>query len=86
MKGQEKSDFVQKITSQLDACITALVTGRGTDERLHEIEMKIKFLNSQLVLLVNTDPIFKDQSGDNQPTPQVVKQFDWNKVVKSLRS
>jgi HK97 family phage prohead protease len=86
MKGVEKSDFIEKITNELDVCVTALVNGRGTDERLHEIEMKIKFLNSQLVLLAETDPIQLDQSGDHKPAPQVIKKFDWNKVVKSLQS
>ena len=86
MKGQEKTKYVEKITSDLDACIKALVTGRGTDERLHEIEMKIKYLNSQLVLLASTDPINNYQSvNEDQPTPEI-KKLDWSMVVKSLQS
>ena len=86
MKGQEKSDHIEKITTELEHCIKALSNGGGTDERLHEIEMKIKYLNSQLVLLAKAEPITKGHSEIIKPTPEIVKPFDWNKVVKSLQS
>ncbi len=86
MKGQDKSDYIEKINDELNVCIKALSIGSGTDERLHEIEMKIKFLNSQLVLLARTEPTTKSHPDLNKPTTEIVENFDWNKVVKSLQS
>ncbi len=86
MKGQDKSDYIEKINDELNVCIKALSIGSGTDERLHEIEMKIKFLNSQLVLLARTEPTTKSHPDLNKPTTEIAENFDWNKVVKSLQS
>ena len=84
MKGQDKTDHIEKITSQLNICIKALSSGGGTDERLHEIEMKVKYLNSQLVLLATNEPVV-DHSIIVKSVPEIVKQFDWNAVVKGLQ-
>ena len=85
MKGQEKSDYVEKINNELNVCIKALSTGSGTDERLHEIEMKIKYLNSQLVLLARNEPTTKSHPDLSEPITEEIKPFDWNEVVKSLQ-
>ena len=84
MKGQDKTNYIEKITDELNVCIKALANGSGTDERLHDIEMKVKYLNSQLVLLATSEPTLKSHPDLDEPTPEITP-FDWNKVVKSLR-
>jgi len=42
-KGEEKTNVIKKITKELEVCIKALVNGKGTDERLQNIEMKVKY-------------------------------------------
>ena len=84
MKGQDKTNYIEKITDELNVCIKALANGSGTDDRLHDIEMKVKYLNSQLVLLATSEPTLKSHPDRDEPTPEITP-FDWNKVVKSLR-
>ena len=83
MKGQDKTDHIEKITNQLNICIKALSNGGGTDERLHEIEMKVKYLNSQLVLLATNEPVI-DHSVIVKSEPEIVKAFDWNSVITNI--
>jgi HK97 family phage prohead protease len=79
-KGEEKTDYIEKITKELDICIKALANGKGTDERLQNLEMKIKYLNSQLISLatIEPDPVHSIKS---EPKIEI---YDWNKVVNSI--
>ena len=83
MKSGNKVDFVQKISNEIDTLVKSLVTGKGTDERLFDIEMRIKFLNSQLVSLAEHNPTdVKGQLVENKPeTPQ----FDWSDVIQKIK-
>jgi hypothetical protein len=64
--------------------VKALSNGKGSDERLYEIEMKIKYLNSQLVLLALSEPMVKNYSVISEPMKKDVNLFDWNKVVNNI--
>jgi hypothetical protein len=64
----------------LDVCIKALANGKGTDERLHNLEMKVKYLNSQLISLANIEPDLI-HSMKSEPKTQT---YDWNKVITSI--
>jgi len=79
-KGEEKTDYIEKITKELDVCIKALANGKGTDERLQNLEMKVKYLNSQLISLatIEPDPVHSIKS---EPKIEI---YDWNKVVNSI--
>jgi HK97 family phage prohead protease len=79
-KGEEKTDYIEKITKELDVCIKALANGKGTDERLHNLEMKIKYLNSQLISLANIEP---DLIHSIKSEPKI-EIYDWNKVINSI--
>jgi hypothetical protein len=82
MKSEEKIDFAKKLSSEIDLLVKSLVNGKGTDERLFEIEMKIKYLNQQLVSLAESEPMVKSHS-------EIIKsdkpEFDWSIVVNSLK-
>ncbi|NBV61621.1 MAG: HK97 family phage prohead protease [Rhodobacteraceae bacterium] len=79
-KGEEKTSYIEKITKELDTCIKALANGKGTDERLHNLEMKVKYLNSQLISLVNVEP---DPVHSIKSEPKI-EIYDWNKVINSI--
>jgi HK97 family phage prohead protease len=80
MKSENKKTFIDKISNDLQTVIKALVNGKGSDERLYELEMKANFLSSQLTLLAQTEPenhsvkLYEPE----QPT------FDWTEVISKL--
>jgi HK97 family phage prohead protease len=80
IKGEQKTAKIEQITNELNICIKALANGKGSDERLHEIEMKVKYLNSQLITLANADPI-TIQSVKSEPLND---PFNWSNVINNL--
>jgi len=80
MKSENKKTFIDKISDDLQTVIKALANGKGSDERLYELEMKANFLSSQLTLLAQTEP--ENHSVElyepEQPT------FDWTEVISKL--
>ncbi len=80
IKGEQKTAKIEQITNELNICIKALANGKGSDERLHEIEMKVKYLNSQLITLANADPI-TIQSVKSEPLNDA---FNWSNVINNL--
>jgi len=84
IKSQNKTAYIDKITNELNVQVKALSNGKGSDERLYEIEMKIKYLNSQLVLLALSEPMVKNYSVISEPMKKDVNLFDWNKVVNNI--
>lgn len=80
IKGEQKTAHIEQIKDELNVCIKALVNGKGTDERLHEIEMKVKYLNSQLITLASADPI-SIQSEQSEPEKEL---FNWSNVINNL--
>jgi HK97 family phage prohead protease len=83
MKSGNKVDFVQKISNEIDTLVKSLVTGKGTDERLFDIEMRIKFLNSQLVSLAEHNPT--DVKGQLVESKTETPQFDWSDVIQKIK-
>jgi len=82
MKSEQKKSFIDRISEDLQTVIKALVNGKGSDERLYELEMKANFLSSQLTLLAQTEP------GNHseivyEPEPQV---FSWKAVMEVLET
>jgi hypothetical protein len=47
------------------------------------MEMKLKFLNGQLLSLASIEPHNVKHSNDVTPI-EIEKPFDWNKVIKSI--
>jgi HK97 family phage prohead protease len=75
-----KKDALHKIANQIGLVSKALANGNGTDERLYELEMKLKYLNARLVDISNIDPLDIKQSTveDQQPV------FNWSEVSKLI--
>ena len=81
-KGLKRTDIIKDITKQLDVVTKALINGRGTDERLFDLEMKLKYLNSRLIDLAIT-PVVNAKTTDVQLINNE-QNFDWQKVDKLL--
>ena len=85
MKAADKPDYALKIFKEIEVLQKSLINGQGTDERLYNIEMKLKYLQSQLLLLAEADPSPR-QSVESQAneTPSKQKDFAWSKVFNDL--
>lgn len=81
IKGEQKTEKIDKISSELAQVIKAISNGKGTDERLHKLEMKANFLSTQLTLLAKAEPFKKEHSTEDKPENTA---FDWNKVLNSI--
>ena len=77
----EKISMMDRLTNEINVIVKSLVNGKGSDERLHELEMKLKFLNAQLIEVANTNPVMKDQFAVESKS----NAFDWNKVNDLLK-
>lgn len=84
MKSESKEDAIDHISEELNQVIKSLSIGQGSDDRLHELEMRAKYLGSQLSILAKSEPIEKITPDEVKPLENTIKPFDWNKVVKSL--
>jgi HK97 family phage prohead protease len=82
IKSENKNEIIERISNDLHIVIKALSNGKGTDERLYELEMKSKYLSSQLVLLAKQDPMLI-QSVKSEP--EDVELFNWSNVVNNLK-
>jgi len=84
IKGQDKPNYAMKLFNDITTLQKSLVNGQGTDDRLHEIEMKLNYLTTQLTTLASSDPSLTQ----SQPLADVAEKnnVDWTQVVKSLRS
>lgn len=77
-KSENKIDIIQNISKELEIVHKSLVSGKGSDERLYNLEMKAKFLNAQL-----TELAMKGIEV-NKINPIKEKSFDWAKVLNNL--
>jgi HK97 family phage prohead protease len=82
IKSENNNEIIERISNDLHIVIKALSNGKGTDERLYELEMKSKYLSSQLVLLAKQDPMLI-QSVKSEP--EDVELFNWSNVVNNLK-
>lgn len=82
MKSEQKFEHVQKINDQIETITKALVNGKGSDERLFEMEMQLKRLNSQLTSLAIHEPVLKHHSIESEPKHNDV---DWNNVFQNIK-
>lgn len=84
-KGLKDQDFIKskakKLSDELDLCIKALANGQGTDDRLYQLEMKVRLLNSQLFTLATANPFLKQLEVKESDK----KEFDWSQVINNLK-
>tara|TARA_R110000772_G_scaffold9622_6_gene31543 strand:+ start:2153 stop:2908 length:756 start_codon:yes stop_codon:yes gene_type:complete len=76
----DKLNVIMKIADQIDLVGKALKNGTGSDERLYELEMKLKYLNARLVDIANIEPFDIKHS----TVVETQNTFDWSKVSKLI--
>ena len=82
-KTEEKIDLAIKLHDEINVIGKALAAGKGTDDRLYSLEMKLKFLNARLFELAKAEPInIKDHSEIIEPIKE--PSFNWNTVINKL--
>jgi HK97 family phage prohead protease len=80
-KGETKTDRAIKISEQIDLVSKSIISGKGTDDRLYNLEMRLKFLNARMLELALTEPIVKGHSAGIEI---IEPAFDWNKVANNF--
>ena len=83
-KSEEKKELITELTGEMELTIKALSRGQGTDDRLHGLEMKMKYLTGRLALLANVEPFDVKHLNENKPTSDETKVFNWEQVIKNL--
>ena len=81
-KSVDKVSAFDKITSEINIVTKALINGRGTDERMFNLEMKLKYLNSRLIDLATTNIAITQAKEVQQISPK--QNFNWGKVDNLL--
>lgn len=84
VKGENRVEVADKIAKEIEGVIKGLTNGKGTDERLFELEMKLKFLNAKLLTLAKSEPQNVKHLELGEPV-KVVNAFDWNTVINNLK-
>ena len=86
MKSENKKNYISQINAELNTVLKSLGIGQGSDERLYALEMRAKYLSSQLVLLATKEPSNKLTSENSEPTDEKDNNsFNWAKVVNALK-
>tara|TARA_R110000772_G_scaffold36091_5_gene86612 strand:+ start:6219 stop:6998 length:780 start_codon:yes stop_codon:yes gene_type:complete len=84
IKSENKEDAIDEISERLGQVIKSLSIGQGSDNRLHELEMKAKFLSSQLGILAKSEPFIKNTPTIVKPFEAKEKSFDWDFVISGI--
>lgn len=75
--------MVEKTAKEIEIVTKALINGKGTDERLYNLEMKLKYLNSRLVDLAMM-PTVTSPKAESAEQINVKSQFNWGELNKLL--
>lgn len=81
MKSENKKAYIDKITDDLHTVIKALANGKGSDERLYELEMKATYLSSQLQILAQSEP---REHSEIVVEPDV-NEFKWGNIINQIK-
>ena len=83
-KSEEKTKIITTITKEMDTIVKALGNGSRTDDSLYSLEMRHKFLTSQLSEIASMNIEAMDVKKIIEPTEEE-KSFDWSKVVTNIK-
>jgi len=82
-KSENKIQLVEKYAKEIEIVTKSLINGKGTDERLYNLEMKLKYLNSRLVDLAMM-PTVTSPKAESPKQVNVKSQFNWDKLNKLM--
>lgn len=66
-----KTEVIEKINKEMNAYITALKNGKGTDERLFQIEMGLKVCQEKYNEIINFTPVEKKSIEQEKPEEEI---------------
>lgn len=84
-KGENKVDVIGNISTEMDLIMKSIINGKGTDERLYSLEMKHKFLMSQLQELAIVNNVNPKELIIIEDPKIIEKSFDWNTVINNIK-
>ena len=70
-----KTELLDKVNAKMESLLSAIKNGKGTDERLYEIEMALKVCQQQYNSLINQEPSTIDTPEIIEPSVDQLKQF-----------
>jgi hypothetical protein len=76
-----KEGMIDRIAEEINQITKSICNGKGTDERLFGLEMKLKFLNGRMVELAKINPQQKQLMIDK---PSEIQPFNWGEIVNKL--
>jgi HK97 family phage prohead protease len=76
-----KTDLLDKVNAKMESLLSALKNGKGTDDRLYEIEMALKVCQQQYNSLISEEPTIVTPEID-EPNNDQLKQFYLNLLKK----
>jgi len=78
-KSEDKENVLKKINDEINTICKSLINGKGTDERLYTMEMRLKYLTAQLSEIA--------QLNIENPKAIVIEEkgFDWNNVIINIK-
>jgi HK97 family phage prohead protease len=82
-KSENKIQLVEKYAKEIEIVTKSLINGKGTDERLYNLEMKLKYLNSRLVDLAMM-PTVTSPKAESPEQVNTKSQFNWGELNKLL--
>jgi uncharacterized protein len=79
---EDKAKRMLDIANNIERVVKSLTTGEYSDDRGYALEMRLKWLNNELLLLSASEPFDKNEhSQKGEPTAPT---FDWQTVVNQL--
>lgn len=85
-KGEDKVDVIHDISSEMDLIFKSIINGKGSDERLYQLEMKHKFLLSQLQEIALKEKFNPKETIITQPEVKIPEvSFNWNQVLNNIK-
>lgn len=79
---ENKLEIIKNITSEMETIVKALGNNSRTDESLYSLEMRHKFLTSQLSEIANMQV---ESTNIKQNIITELKSFDWSSVVNNIK-
>jgi HK97 family phage prohead protease len=81
MKSEERATFLTDLNLSFNNTLKSLLERKDSSEGAFEYEMKLKYINSQLLQLASAES--GNHSVKNEPLP-TVSGFDWSSVISKI--
>ena len=86
VKGELRQDKADELFNEITTIQKALKEGQGTDDRLESLEMRLKYLTTQITLLAKSEPYNIHLEKLAKQKSAVIPSFDWGAVFSNLEN